>query len=238
MIHGMVDGYSRLILYCKCVGDNEAQTVLRLFIPACQRYGLPSRTRHDHGGENKKIALLMNLIRGTGRGSALLGKSVHNQRIERMWKDIRYQVLENLRQIFYNMEDDGHLDISSSRHLQVLHYVYLPVINRRLSIMVQAWNKHPISTQECQTPEQLFHNGMLANMHSGHAATEYMFGEISMENHLHDSLAQYNITLDQLEVEGGPNEPTDVLTPTAEILSIMASDDSDLQKYKQILNEL
>ncbi len=40
------------------------------------------------GGENVDLAHFMVLLRGEGRGSHLTGRSVHNQRIERLWRDV------------------------------------------------------------------------------------------------------------------------------------------------------
>ena len=51
--------------------------MLESFLKGVQNYGLPSRVRCDKGRENK-----LNIIqeRGTGRGSCITGRSVHNQR--------------------------------------------------------------------------------------------------------------------------------------------------------------
>jgi hypothetical protein len=53
--------------------------VLKLFVGATTTYGVPSRLRTDHGGENALICKAMVSFRGEGRGSAIQGKSVHNQ---------------------------------------------------------------------------------------------------------------------------------------------------------------
>ena len=43
VIHGAIDGYSRLIMYLKVSSNNRARTVLSAFNSAVQEYGLPSR---------------------------------------------------------------------------------------------------------------------------------------------------------------------------------------------------
>ena len=50
VIHGGVDGYSRLVVYLQCSTNNCAETVLRQFLRAGHQYGFPSRVRSDFGG--------------------------------------------------------------------------------------------------------------------------------------------------------------------------------------------
>ncbi len=88
VVHGAIDGYSRLITYLHCSTNNYAETVLSQFISAGEQFGFPSRTRSDMGGENINLAHFMVLLRGEGRGSHLTGRSVHNQRIERLWWNV------------------------------------------------------------------------------------------------------------------------------------------------------
>ena len=52
VVHGGVDGYSRLITFLKCHTNNRAETVLSSFGLGVERYGLPKKVRSDHGGEN------------------------------------------------------------------------------------------------------------------------------------------------------------------------------------------
>ena len=84
VIHGGIDGFSRLLIFLHASANNQKSTVLRHFLAATGKYGLPSRVRVDHGGENKDVCDLMELLQRRGRGSAIRGASVHNQRIERV----------------------------------------------------------------------------------------------------------------------------------------------------------
>ena len=67
VIHGGVDGFSRLIVYLKCSENNRADTVLELFLHAVRHYGWPSHVRSDLGMENIEVARAMITNRGTGR---------------------------------------------------------------------------------------------------------------------------------------------------------------------------
>ncbi len=75
MVHGGIDGYSRLPVYLKASNNNRAETVLQCFQEAVAQYGLPSRVRYDKGGENVQVAahMLNHIQRGPGRGSMITG---------------------------------------------------------------------------------------------------------------------------------------------------------------------
>ena len=108
--------------------------------------------------------------RGEGRGSIITGSSVHNSRVERAHRDIYSGVLAFYARIFEAMEDESILDILDNVHLYSLHYVFIPRINRSLDEFIEQMNNHPASSQNNQSPLQMWEKGMLDNMHSGNTA--------------------------------------------------------------------
>lgn len=161
VVHAGIDGYSQLITYMRCATDNRAATVYRLFVTAVEQYGLPSRLRCDQGRENVRVAEHMILCRGADRGSIIVGSSVHNQRIERLWRDMHRCVTSVYYRLFYYMEQNGFLNPIDTNHLFALQYVYLPRINQSLEIFCEGWNNHGLRSEHHQTPLQLFTAGVI-----------------------------------------------------------------------------
>ena len=162
VIHGGIDGYSRRIVYLHASCNNRAETVFRLFRDAVTECGWPSRVRSDKGGENVDVARAMLAVRGSGRNSHITGSSVHNQRIERLWRDTFRCVGQVYYALFYEMEDSGVLNPDYDGDLFSLHYVFLPRINAQLLQFVNAWNRHPLRTENGLTPLQLWNRGLLS----------------------------------------------------------------------------
>ena len=170
--HAGIDGFSRLIIYLRCSTNNRASTVLSLFEQGVAKFGLPSRVRSDQGGENTSVALYMLRSRGIERRSMITGSSVHNQRIERLWRDMHRCVTVLYYRLFYFMEQQGILDPLNEVQLFALHYVYLPRINRALKVFEEGWNEHGIRTAQHHSPRQLFVQGCLQLHHSGLTAMD------------------------------------------------------------------
>ena len=91
-----------MIVFLNCGNNNRALTVGHLFLAATEEFCWPSRVRTDKGGENEEVKRLMLQRRGEGRGSILQGSSVHNQRIERLWRDMRKMVSEYFRRLLFS----------------------------------------------------------------------------------------------------------------------------------------
>ena len=161
VIHGGIDGFSRLIVYLHCSNTNRKETVTHLFRSATERYDWPSRVRTDHGGENVGVWQLMEEVRGLNRGSFLAGASVHNQRIERLWRDVFCSVCHTFYYTFQAMEESGLLQRNNSLHKFVLHYIFIPRINKALQSFAAAWNHHPMRTERHWSPFQMWTNGVL-----------------------------------------------------------------------------
>ncbi|KAL5479147.1 hypothetical protein EMCRGX_G000505 [Ephydatia muelleri] len=159
VIHGGIDGYSRRIIYLHCSNNNRAGTVLQLFLASVREFGLPTRIRADKGGENAEVARLMLQHPLRGPGSFIAGRSVHNQRIERLWRDVFTLCTVLYYNLFYTMEEEGLLDCENEVHLYCLHYVFLSRINKSLEVFKEAWNQHPLSTEGNLSPCQLWISG-------------------------------------------------------------------------------
>ena len=161
-----------MIVYMKCSSNNKASTVLTLFQEAVRRHGLPSRVRSDQGTENTSVALYMLRHRGLGRNSMITGSSTHNQRIERLWRDMHRCVAVVFYRLFYFMEHHGILDPLNEVHIFALHYVYIPRINHALRVFKEGWNEHSIRTANYHSPKQLFVSGCLRLQMSGLTAMD------------------------------------------------------------------
>ena len=86
---------------------NRASTVYNLFLEAVNQFGLPSRVRSDQGRENVMVARHMLEYGGAERRSMITGASIHNQRIERLWRDMFRCATKLYYKLFYFLEYQG-----------------------------------------------------------------------------------------------------------------------------------
>ena len=160
VIHGAIDGFSRTITYLHFSNNNRASTVLDLFQSSVALFSLPDHIRTDHGGENVDIWRYMIANHDHNYSCVITGSSVHNERVERLWRDVNRCVCSIFADAFRTLERNGLFDTLNEVDLYCLHYIYLPRINRCLNEFKESWNHHSISTEGCQSPYQLFFEGV------------------------------------------------------------------------------
>lgn len=147
VVHGAIDGYSRVVVFLKASTNNKASTVLELFLAATQAFHYPRRIRTDFGTENVDVAREMLNRYGPASNPVLTGQSVHNQRIERLWRDVHNYVTTFYKNIFYYLESMEMLDPNNEIDLYALHYLFMPRLNKALYLFVMQWNNHPLSSE-------------------------------------------------------------------------------------------
>lgn len=153
VVHHSIDGFSRLVTFCRCSTKNKAETLFLAFKEAVGRYGRPQRIRSDLGGENVLVWRDMTSAWGKDARSVIVGSSVHNQRLERHNRSVNEHKLSVFKSEFYDLE--GVLDPLNETDLFCLRYVYLPRLNENLAEFVSFHNNHKIST-ESNTSAHMF----------------------------------------------------------------------------------
>ena len=135
VIFGGIDGYSRVPVFLEVHNNNRSSTMLDCFMKGVAQYGLLSRVRCDKGSENVRVSEFMINERGPGRGSCIVGRSVHNQRIERFWRDLFTGCTSLFYHVFYYSEDLQVLSHTNDLDLFSLHYVYKTRISHHLQVI-------------------------------------------------------------------------------------------------------
>ena len=170
VIHGAIDGFSGAVMFLKCSTNNEALTVLTLFEDAIQKFNVPARIRCDHGTENIQVAKWMLTRYGSSVKPVITGISVHNQRIERLWRDVGDSFVSYYKRLFYFKEEQLLLDPLDEIHLYALQFIYLPRINRSINEFILEWNNHPVRTENWRTPLQVWIEGFYQQAYSSQRA--------------------------------------------------------------------
>jgi len=215
VIHAAIDGFSRTITYIRCADNNRACTVLQLFSESVRQFGLPEHVRSDDGGENVGVWRFMIATHDGDESCVITGSSVHNERVERLWRDVHRCVGAVFYDIFQTLERGGTLDQSNEVDMYCLHHIFLPRINKNLREFQESWNSHALSSEGRMTPYQLFFLGLdHAIVHSG-----YNFESVNADIDL--DLSQ--MTVERINVPRISFTPCDVLTRDISAIDTMQS---------------
>lgn len=217
VIHAFVDGFSRLVTGIRASDNNRADTVADLFHSARQAHGTPSRVRGDHGVENLDVAAFMESTYGVERGSYIWGRyvkfisisqaianisynfvrSVHNIRIERLWRDVTRGFGLKWKNFFVDLEAEAGLQPDNDAHIWLLHYLFLQAVNNDAAEWAEVWNSHNVRIQgeRERSPRDMFFFGQLENgwrdMEGDHITP---YEEVAMED-----LVGYGVDWNELE---------------------------------------
>ncbi|KAK6984522.1 hypothetical protein R3P38DRAFT_3425221 [Favolaschia claudopus] len=163
VIHCIIDGYSRFVLGIRVHDNNRGASVLQLLRDVIATHGRPSRMRGDHGVENIEVAIYMEEMNGSGRGSFIWGRSVHNTRIERLWYDVTHGFGKKWKSFFLDLEANHGLNPTRPGHVWLLHHLFLSSVNRDAQDWAEAWNSHQLTVRRKRerSPRDMFLFGML-----------------------------------------------------------------------------
>ena len=155
VIHGSIDGFSHTITYLMCFDNNCAATVVDLFAGAVLQFSLLDCVRSDYGGENVGVWQYMISSHHQDFSTVITGSSVHNERVEQLWRDVHWCVASTFISVFRSLESEEKLDSINKVDLYCFHYVFLPHMNKCLSEFQDSWNHHALSSEGNKSPLQL-----------------------------------------------------------------------------------
>jgi hypothetical protein len=136
---------------------------------------------------------------------------VHNSRIERLWFDVTEGFGCKWKDFFCILEEHHSLNISDPSHIWLLHWLFLPSINRDAVAWAESWNSHKIQLdgERRSSPKQMFIRSSLTDgVHGLPPPDEDTYdGLYGVEGVTDGDRGQTGQPLDATEVESAYNEP-------------------------------
>lgn len=113
--------------------------------------------RGDKGVENVLVAKYQFDHAQTGITKPyIFGKSVHNQPIERLWRDFRRGVIQTYSIAIEILEREYEFDFDDQLQKYVFHAIFIPRIQQSTDLFVSMWNNHKRRLHNNQTPLQIW----------------------------------------------------------------------------------
>ena len=138
--------------------------VRNLFQEKVDSFYWPRRVQSEQGMENIGVARLMIDKFSPENVPHLTSLLVHNQRIERLWRDVATYIVQHYRDLFKFMESISILDPLNECELFALHLVYQPRLDKPLKDFISFWNNHKLRTERALTPVQIWMQGVYCSL--------------------------------------------------------------------------
>ncbi|KAK7018052.1 hypothetical protein VNI00_018425 [Paramarasmius palmivorus] len=195
VIHAFVDGFSRMVTGIQASNNNRAETVLQLFLDAINTHQTPSRVRGDHGVENLDVARYMEENYGVERGSYIWGRSVHNIRIERLWRDVTQGFGTKWYNFFFELEAQHGLSPDVDEHIWLLHHLFLPSVDQDALEWAGAWNSHKLRLDGSRdrSPSDMFLFGVIQQGLRGPNGVRNVDGLMQDDDEHLDDISSYGV---------------------------------------------
>ena len=132
---------------------------------------MPSRIRVDKGSENGDICAFIESVNGADRASFIAGPSVHNERVERLWRDVFTKVNDYYFVLFNHMTEKKMLDIADDVQLFCLQFTYLHRIDLHLQQWMAAWNNRSSGPLNGKSPDMVWMNDLQTKARGSQVST-------------------------------------------------------------------
>lgn len=163
-IHGCIDGFSRKIIWLQVFrNSSDPRIIAGYYMEQIIELGaLPKRIRADMGTENAGVALIQTILNENNHGGTtfLYGTSPHNQRIESWWSILRKEAATEWMDFMAALKDGGYFT-GTYIDTSIVQYVFMPILNEELKVLVGVWNNHRIrrsrnAVTPCGKPNVLY----------------------------------------------------------------------------------